>query len=316
MALLLASQGSGQAFAQQVAGGLASGAVFASLALALVLIYRAMDIANFAQGEMAMFGTFVAYALISGDFGLIGSKLGLSLPHVNFWVAFALAVAVSFVMGVVIERVLIRPFEGSPLLTLVIVTLGLFSIVNGTAGLNWGYVFKTFYSPFPQDAWNLGGVYIGKQDVGILVVTLLVLAIVFAFFRFTKIGLAMRAAALYPESSRLLGVRTSSMLALGWGLAAAVGTVSGMMIAPVVFLDPNMMQSVLLFAFAAAVLGGIESPTGAVIGGLVIGVLLALVGTYVPGGQNLRVPFGLVVMVAVLLVRPAGLFGRVEARRV
>ena len=312
----LAAQGFLPSFLQQMISGAAAGAVFASLALALVLIYRAMDIANFAQGEMAMFGTFIAYALITGDFGLIGTKLGFLQVHLPFWAAFALAVIVSFALGVLIERVLIRPFEGAPLLTLVIVTLGLFSIVNGTAGLNWGYVFKTFYSPFPSDAFEVGGIFIGKQDVGIIVVTLAVLAIVFVFFRYTRLGLAMRAAALYPEASRLLGVRTSWMLALGWGLAAAVGAVSGMMVAPIVFLDPNMMQSVLLFAFAAAVLGGIESPLGAVVGGIAIGILLALVGTYVPGGQNLRVPFGLLVMVGVLLVRPAGLFGHIEARRV
>jgi branched-chain amino acid transport system permease protein len=312
----LAAEGFIQSLVQQIISGVAAGAVFASLALALVLIYRAMDIANFAQGEMAMFGTFIAYALITGDFGLIGTKLAFLQVHLPYWAAFAIAVAVSFVLGVLIERILIRPFEGAPLLTLVIVTLGMVFIINGTAGLNWGYVFKTFDSPFPQDSYNVAGMYIGKQDVGIIGVTLIVLAIVFAFFRYTKVGLAMRAAALYPESARLLGVRTSRMLALGWGLAAAVGVVSGMMIAPVVFLAPDMMQSVLLFAFVAAVLGGIESPLGAVVGGILIGVLLALVGTYVPGGQNLRVPLGLIVIVAVLLLRPAGLLGRVEARRV
>ena len=313
----LATQGLAQSLAQQIVSGIGSGMVFASLALALVLIYRAMDIANFAQGEMAMFGTFIAYALISGDFGLIGTKLPfLTNGHLNYWVAFVLAVVISFFLGLLVERIVIRPFEGRPLLTLVIVTLGLVFIFNGTAGFNWGYVFKTFYSPFPQDSFDVGGVFIGKQDLGIIAVTMVVLAVVFAFFRFTKLGLAMRAAALYPESSRLLGVRTSTMLALGWGLAASVGTVSGMLIAPVVFLDPGMMQAVLLYAFAAAVLGGIESPVGAVVGGVTIGVLLAVVGTYLPGGQNLRTPLALIVIVIVLLVRPAGLFGRVEARRV
>jgi branched-chain amino acid transport system permease protein len=312
----LAAQGFFQGLAQQIVSGIGSGAVFASLALALVLIYRAMAVANFAQGEMGMFGTFIAYALISGDFGVLGSKLTfLSSIHLNFWLVFVVTVAVSFLLGVVIERIVIRPFEGAPLLTLVIVTLGLFSIFNGAAGLNWGYVFKTFYSPFPQDSFNVGGVYVGKQDLGVIGVTLVVLAIVFAFFRYTKLGLAMRAAALYPEYTRLLGVRTGTMLALGWGLAAAVGTVSGMLVAPVVFLDPNMMQAVLLFAFAAAVLGGIESPVGAVVGGILIGVLLALVGTYLPGGQNLRIPMALVVIVVVLVLRPAGLFGLIEARR-
>jgi branched-chain amino acid transport system permease protein len=236
--------------------------------------------------------------------------------HLPYLLAFAITILLAFAGGVVVERAVIRPFEGAPVLTLVIVTLALLSIFNGLAGLIWGYVFKTLESPFPARSVQLGGVFIGIQDLGVIAVTLAVLAVVFGFFRYTRLGLAMRAAALYPESSRLLGVRTSRMLALGWGLAAAVGAVSGMMVAPIVFLDPNMMQPVLLFAFAAAVLGGIESPLGSVIGGVMVGVLLALVGTYLPGGQNLRVPFGLVVIVAVLLLRPAGLFGRKEVGRV
>ena len=316
----LAASFSFTAFLQQIVAGVADGAVYASLALALVLIYRAMDVANFAQGEMAMFSTFLAYALFGGDFGLLGAKLGLNGLHLAFpgafWVAFGIAVVASFAAGVVIERVLIRPFENAPLLTLVIVTLGLFFIVNGLAGFNWGYVFKTFCCPFPQNSVQFGGVYIGIQDVGIIGVTLVVLIAMAVFFQFTKLGLAMRAAALYPESSRLLGVRTSWMLAIGWGLSAAVGAVSGIMIAPVVFLDPNMMQSVLLFAFAAAVVGGIESPVGAVVGGILIGVVLALVGTYVKGGENLRTPFALLIIVLVLMLRPSGLFGHADSRRV
>jgi branched-chain amino acid transport system permease protein len=292
-----------QSFAQQVVSGVASGAIYASLALALVLIYRAMDVANFAQGEMAMFATFVAYTLITQF-------------HLPYLLAFVLTILLAFAGGVIVERAVVRPFEGAPVLTLVIVTLALFSIVNGLAGLTWGYVFKTFDSPFPARSVQVAGVFVGIQDLGVIAVTLVVLAVVFSFFRYTRLGLAMRAAALYPESSRLLGVRTSRMLALGWGLAAAVGAVSGMMVAPIVFLDPNMMQPVLLFAFAAAVLGGIESPVGSVIGGVIVGVLLALVGTYLPGGQNLRIPFGLIVIVAVLLFRPAGLFGRREMKRV
>lgn len=318
--LALAAHFTVTAFLQQVVSGIASGAVYASLALALVLIYRAMDVANFAQGEMAMFSTFIAYALFGGDFGFIGAKLGINGIHLGvagaFWIAFVVTVCLSFVVGVAIERLLIRPFEGAPLLTLVIVTLGLFSIVNGLAGANWGYVFKTFCCPFPQSSFSVGGVVLNWQDIGVIAVTLIVLAAMAAFFNYTKLGLAMRAASLYPESSRLLGVRTSWMLAIGWGLSAAVGAVSGVMVAPIVFLDPNMMQSVLLFAFAAAVVGGIESPLGAVVGALLIGVLLALLGTYIPGGENLRTPFALVMIVIVLLLRPAGLFGRVEARRV
>jgi len=290
-------------FVQQVVSGIAAGGVYASLALALVLIYRAMDVANFAQGEMAMFSTFVAYTMITSF-------------HLPFAVVFPLTILISFAGGVVIERVMIRPFEGKPILTLVIVTLALFNLTNGLAGLVFGYILKDFPSPFSASPIILGGIYIGQQDLGILAFCLVILSIVYVFFRFTKVGLAMRAAALYPESSKLVGVRVSWMLALGWGLAAAIGATAGMMIAPITFLDPNFMQPILLFAFAAAVLGGIESPLGAVLGGLLVGVLLALVGTYLPAGQNLRIPFALVVIVAVLLIRPAGLIGRAAVKRV
>ncbi|MDQ6918226.1 MAG: branched-chain amino acid ABC transporter permease [Candidatus Dormibacteraeota bacterium] len=293
----------GLEFVQQVVSGIAAGGVYASVALALVLIYRAMDVANFAQGEMAMFSTFIAYTLITAF-------------HLPFLVVFPTTIAIAFAGGVLIERVMIRPFEGKPILTLVIVTLALFSLTNGLAGLIWGYILQDFPSPFPAEPIVIGGIYIGQQDLGILAVCLVILSIVYVFFRFTKVGLAMRAAALYPESSKLVGVRVSWMLALGWGLASAIGATAGMMIAPITFLDPNFMQPILLFAFAAAVLGGIESPLGAVLGGLLVGILLALVGTYLPAGQNLRIPFALVVIVAVLLIRPAGLIGRAAVTRV
>ena len=291
------------AFVQQVISGIATGCIYASLALALVLIYRAIGVANFAQGEMATFSTFISYSLIE-------------YAHLNFWTAFVITVVLSFGLGVAIERVLIRPFEGAPVLTLLIVTLGLFTAINGITGLIWGYVFKSYRGAFPSEPVQFGGLYINVQDIGVLGVVLVMLLLLYLFFARTRAGLAMRAASLYPESSRLLGVRVGWMLALGWGLAAAVGAVSGMMVAPVIYLDPNMMQSILLFAFAAAVLGGIESPVGAVVGGLLIGVVMALTGTYIPGGQDLRLAFGLIVIVVVLLVRPAGLFGRAVVRRV
>jgi branched-chain amino acid transport system permease protein len=290
-------------FVQQVVSGVAAGGVYASLALALVLIYRAMDVANFAQGEMAMFSTFIAYSLITTF-------------HLPFAVVFPLTILIAFAGGILVERVMIRPFEGKPILTLVIVTLALFNLTNGLAGQIWGYITQDFPSPFSAEPINVAGIYIGRQDLGILAFCLVTLSIVYVFFRFTKVGLAMRAAALYPESSKLVGVRVSWMLALGWGLASAIGATAGMMIAPITFLDPYFMQPILLFAFAAAVLGGIESPLGAVLGGLLVGVLLALVGTYLPAGQNLRIPFALVVIVAVLLVRPAGLIGRAAVSRV
>ena len=268
------------AFIQQIVSGIATGGIYASLALGLVLIYRAMDVANFAQGEMATFSTFISYSLIE-------------YAHFDFWSAFVVTILVSFGLGVAIE-----------------------TIFNGVTGLIWGYVFKAYRGAFPSTPVQFGGLYLNTQDLGVFAVVLVMLLLLYLFFSRTKAGLAMRAASLYPDSSRLLGVRVGWMLALGWGLASTVGAVSGMLVAPIIFLDPNMMQAILLFAFAAAVLGGIESPLGAVIGGVAVGIVMALVGTYIPGGQDLRLAFGLVVIVVVLLVRPAGLFGRAAVKRV
>ncbi|HLQ16428.1 MAG TPA: branched-chain amino acid ABC transporter permease [Candidatus Eisenbacteria bacterium] len=288
---------------QQIVFGIATGSIYASLALALVLIYRAMEAINFAQGEMATFSTFIAWSLMANF-------------HMSFWIAFPLVVVLSFVGGVALERVVIRPVERAPILTTILVTLGLFAIFNGLSGLIWGYTIRTFPSPFPVTPITLGGVGIGFQDLGLIGVSLVLLFLIYLFFSRTKLGLMMRAASLYPQSSRLVGVRVGWMLALGWGLSAAVGAVSGMMVAPVLSLDPSLMQSVLLFAFTAAVLGGIENPLGAVIGGITVGVLLALVGTYIPHAEDLRLVFGFIVIVLVLLFRPAGLIGRAHVTRV
>jgi branched-chain amino acid transport system permease protein len=288
--------------AQQIVSGLASGSVFASLALALVLIYRSMGVINFAQGEMAMFTTYIAWQLV---------QVGLPL-----WAAFGLTVVIAFVGAVLLERIVIRPVERKSQLTVVIVTLGLLIIFNGLAGGIWGYVVKDFPSPFPTTPVEVGGVGFSLQDIGVIVVSLGTLALITLFFQKTKLGLAMRAAALYPEQSRVLGVRVSWMLALGWGLAAVVGAISGIMIAPVVFLDPNMMQTIVVYAFASAVLGGIESPIGAVVGGLILGVALNLIA-YVPWiGNELRLAAALAIIIVVLMVKPSGLFGRATVQRV
>ncbi len=289
--------------AQQIVSGLATGSIFASMALALVLIYRAMGVINFAQGELAMFTTYVAWQLM---------QVGLSWPA-----AFAVTIVIAFVLGVLLERVVVRPVERANQLTLVIVTLGLFIAINGLAGWFWGYIVKAFPSPFPTKPIEIGSVGFSAQDVGIIVVSLVTLGLISLFFQKTKLGLAMRAAAIYPEQSRVLGIRVGWMLALGWGLAAVVGAIAGIMVAPVVFLDPNMMQSVIVYAFAAAVLGGIESPIGAVVGGLVLGVVINLLGTYVEAiGNELRLAAALAIIVIVLMCRPAGLFGRATVQRV
>lgn len=289
--------------AQQIVSGLATGSIFASVALALVLIYRAMGIINFAQGEMAMFTTYIAWQLVT-----------TGLP---IWAAFAITIVVAFVGGVALERIVIRPVERAPELTMVIVTLGLFITFNGLAGWFWGYIVKSFPTPFPTSPIQIGGIDFSSQDVGIIVVSFITLGLITLFFQKTKLGLAMRAAALYPEQSRVLGIRVGWMLALGWGLAAVVGAVAGIMVAPVVFLDPNMMQSVIVYAFASAVLGGIDSPIGAVVGGLLLGVVLNLLGTYVEAvGNELRLAAALAIIVVVLMVRPSGLFGRARVQRV
>jgi branched-chain amino acid transport system permease protein len=299
---------------QQVVIGLSSGAIYALLALALVIIHRATGVVNFAQGEMAMFSTYIAWQLVQWD--------------VPYWLAFAATLAIAFAGGVALERTVIRPFEGGQVLTIVIATLGLLLIFNGLANWLWSGEVRTFPPdrPFPRDTIDVGGVIVNVQDLGIIAVTLALVGLLAAFFRFTKLGLALRAAALYPDFSRLVGIRVGWMLAIGWGLAAALGAVSGLFaVAAFPPLEPTLMQPVLIYAFAAAILGGIDSPIGAVVGGLTLGVFLNLVGTYsddlIAAGfpadlAALRLPVAFVFILVVLLVRPQGLFGRAAARRV
>jgi branched-chain amino acid transport system permease protein len=290
-------------FMQQVVSGLAQGSIFASLALALVLIYRATDVLNFAQGEMATFTTYIAWDLMDHGF--------------SFWPAFAVTLVIAFAGGAAVERVLIRPVEHRPEIVIVIITIGLLIALNGLTGWIWGPEVKSFDSPFPLRTIDVGGVVISLQDLGVLAVCLVTVALLWAFFRFTTLGLVMRAVANSQDSSRLMGVRVGWMLALGWGLAAVLGAVAGMMAAPALTLDPNLMLVVLIYAFAAAVLGGIDSPVGAVVGGLVLGVVINLLGTYVDFvGGELRLPAALTVLLIVLLVRPQGLFGHRVVRRV
>ncbi len=289
-----------EALLHQVFSGLANGCIYGSVALALVMIYQATHHINFAQGEMATFSTFVAWALIQAGW--------------PYWGAFFFTIAVSFIGGLLVQRIVLRPLEKAPVLTNVIVFIGLLLIFNALSGWIFDHTIKAFASPFPKDAF-FATRFFSAHQLGSAGVLLAVLLGLFAFFRFTPIGLAMRAAAQNPDSARLVGIRVSWMLALGWGLAAAIGAVAGMMVAPVVFLDPNMMAGILLYGFAAALLGGIDNPLGAVIGGFVVGVLENLLGAYVIGTE-LKLTVALVLIVATLTLRPDGLFGKKVVTRV
>ena len=296
-------------FMQQVVSGLASGGIYALLALALVIIHRSTGVINFAQGEMATLSAYIAWALIAHH-------------SWNYWPAFAATLVLSFVGGVAIHTGVIRPVEKGSILRIVIVTIGLLVAINGFVVWQWSGEPQQLRSPFGTDVYDIGGVVVAAHDIGTIAVALGIVLLLWALFRFTKVGLALRAAAVNPEEARLVGVRVSWMLGLGWGLAALLGAVAGMLTAPTVGLDPNMMQAVLIYAFAAAVLGGIDSPVGAVVGGLLLGVLLNLL-SYLSQydvfdwfSEELRLPMALLLILVVLLVKPSGLFGRPEVKRV
>ena len=289
-------------FTNQVLAGISTGAIYACMALAVVMIYQAIDHLNFAQGEMAMFSTFISWQLMQWG--------------VPYWGAFVLTLALSFLGGIAIERLLFKPLAKAPILTNVAGFIALYSIINSVAGLIWDFTIKQYPTPFGSYPF-LGSQLISTHQAGMIGVTILLLIGLFFFFRFTRMGLAMRAAASLPESARLVGINTSWMIALGWGMAAAIGSIAGMMIAPVVFLEPNMMLGVLIYGFAAAVLGGLTSPLGAVIGGFLVGIMENLAGTYIPGaGNELKLPIALALIIVVLVVKPAGLLGRPIVKRV
>ena len=289
-----------EALLYQVFSGLANGIIYGSVALALVMIYQATHHINFAQGEMATFSTFIAWALMQAGW--------------SYWAAFFFTVAVSFAGGLLVQRIVLRPIERAPVLTNVIVFIGLLLIFNALSGMLFDHTIKSFDSPFPKDSM-LATKYFSAHQFGSAGVLLVVLLALFAFFKYTSVGLAMRAAAQNPDSAKLVGIRVSWMLGLGWGLAAAIGAVAGMMVAPIVFLDPNMMAGILLYGFAGALLGGIDNPLGAVIGGLVVGVLENLLGAYVIGTE-LKLTAALVLIVGTLTLRPDGLFGKKVVTRV
>jgi branched-chain amino acid transport system permease protein len=298
-------------FAEQIVQGIATGGVYALVALALVLIYRSTEVVNFAQGEMAMIATFAVWSIA-------GPQM---LDRFEAWQLLVIGVPIGAALGAGIERVIIRPVENAPVLNVVVVTVGLFVLLNSLAtGLYAkGEVTKVFPTPFGFEAVDLGFAKISQHHLGLLIIAMSVMVLLYLLFNHTKVGLAMRAAAQNPVASRLMGINVGRMLTLGWALSAAVGALAGMLIAPITLLHPSFMLGVLLYAFAAAVLGGLNSPPGAVLGGFLIGVVENLLGTYTPAewfGPEMKLPLTLLLLVLVLLIRPTGLLGQATTRRV
>jgi branched-chain amino acid transport system permease protein len=282
------------AFIHQVLLGVATGGIYGGLALALVMIFKSTHHVNFAQGELAMFTTYISWSLIQAG--------------VSYWAAFALTLACAFALGAGIQGIIVRRVQHAPALTAVIVFIGLLVALNGLAGWIFQYTIRPFPSPFSSDAWY-GTSYFSSHEVGMTFVTLVTLLVVYAFFKHTQLGLAMRATAINPQSSRLVGIRVDRMLALGWGFAALLGAIAGMMAAPMFYLEPYMMGGILVYALAAALVGGIDNPWGAPIGGFLVGILKNVAGAYVVGTQ-LELTVALLVIVVVLIFKPAGLFSR------
>lgn len=290
-------------FFTQLLGGIQNGVVYASLAIALVLIFRSTGILNFAQGEMALFSTYIVWKFTSHGMPV--------------WIAILIAMAISFVGGALIERVVIRPVERSSPLVVVIVTIGMFLAINSLTQLEFGSGQQVLPNAYPQHTWRPGGVLVNSDTLVLVGVLAVECALLFFLLQRTKLGLAFRGVASNPESSRLLGVPVGRVLMIGWGLAAAVGALAGALVIPTTpALVPSSMQEILVFAFAAAALGGFDSVLGAVVGGLIVGVADALTTGYVHAlqGIDLLVPFGLILLV--LLFRPAGLFGTARVDRV
>jgi branched-chain amino acid transport system permease protein len=282
--------------------GISDGAIYAAVALALVLIWRATRIVNFAQGAMLMITTFIASAVL----GSTGS----------YWVGFFVALMAGLLMGAIVERILVRPVEGAPPLNAVILTLGLYTVLVAVAGMIWGNSPRSYPAAFSLRGYRVGhtNLAFAPNDTFIVLVVIAVAVILALLFRGTSLGLRMRASAFEPEVARLLGVRVGTMLTLGWAFAAAAGALAGVLVAPSTFVGPNNFDPILISGFVAAVLGGLDSPPGAVVGGVVLGVLLSYVSGY--EGSALVPLAALAILVLVLLFRPTGLFSAAAERRV
>ena len=287
---------------QLTLGGLSVGMIYAAIGLSLVLIWRATRILNYAQGGMAMFTTYLAFEVINHT----GS----------YWAGFAAALLAGLLLGGLIERVVIRPVENKPPLNAIIVTIGLLIFLEGLAGVIYGGQYRSFPAAYSINGLKIGSAALGisANDVFVAVAVLIAALLLATAFRYTAVGLRLRAAAFSPPVSRLLGVRVGRMLTLGWALAGLIGALAGVLVSPSTFLYPNSMDSIFVLGFTAAVIGGLDSPAGSVAGGLILGVALSYVGGYL--GSDLVPLFGLAALVLVLMIRPEGLFSAPAARQV
>lgn len=290
-------------FLQQVLNGIGSGAIYASLGLALVLIYRTTNIANFAQGEMATFSAFLTWQLSDWGVPIVWAILG--------------SVILSMILGAIVYAVIVRPVQYKDEMTIIIVTLGLFLAFNSATGAVWGFLQKSSPSPFPQHSWTFGTLRVGAELISFIIVLMGISTGLFLLFQKTRLGMALRAAASNAQSAQLVGIPYTAMMTLGWAMAAGLGAVSGALVASRLTLDPNMMGDVIIFSFAAAVVGGMSSYIGAVVGGVIVGVSQSLSTAYLPFlGSDLQMVVPLLLIVAVLIAKPEGLFGKSVAARV
>jgi branched-chain amino acid transport system permease protein len=291
-----------QEFLEFTLGGIATGMIYAAIALSLVLIWRGTRILNYSQGGMAMFTTYIAWLVIR-DTG-------------SYWAGFAVALAAGLVLGSVLEVVVVRPTENKPPLNAVIVTIGLLILLEGAAGIIYGGQYRSFPAAFSIKGLKVGSIGLGisPNDVFTAAAVLAAALILALVFRYTSVGLRLRAAAFAPAVARLLGIRIGRVLTLGWALAGLFGALAGVLVTSSTFLYPNSMDSIFVLGFTAAVIGGLDSPLGAVIGGIVLGVVLSYAGGYL--GSNLVLVYGLAALVLVLMIRPTGLFSSATVRRV
>ena len=293
-----------QEFVELTLGGVSDGVIYAAIGLSLVLIWRGTRVLNYAQGGMAMFTSYVALIVINATG--------------NYWLGFVLALAGGLVLGGVLERVVIRPTAGKPPLNAVIVTIGLLILIEGIAGIIYGSKNRSFPTPY-----SIVGAKVGSFDFGpgsspsaifTAVAVLAAAGLLAVLFRYTTVGLRMRASAFNGTVAQLMGVRVGRITTLGWALAGLIGALAGMLVTPQTFLYPNSMDSIFVLGFTAAVIGGLDSPVGAIVGGLILGVLLNYVTGYV--GSNLPELAGQAILILVLMFRPSGLFASTAARQV